>query len=99
MDEYSKSTIRLLLKRDRTYLREILVDISGEDNVPAELNIDVVCAIITTRRPLRQKKIKSSIYTCKCGSNDIRIREMQTRSVDEGSTIFYICMRCGHTCN
>jgi len=99
MDEYSKSTIRLLLKRDESYLREILAEISGRKDIPMELDVDIVCAIITTRRPLQQKHIKSSIYTCKCGSNDIRIREVQTRSADEGSTIFYICMRCGYTCN
>jgi len=99
MDEYSKSTIRLLLERDETYLRKILVDMLGRGNVPVELDVDIVCAIITNQRPIKQKQIKSSIYTCKCGSNDIRIREVQTRSADEGSTIFYICMQCGHTCN
>jgi DNA-directed RNA polymerase I subunit RPA12 len=35
--------------------------------------------------------------TCgKCGSDDARYYELQLRSADEGSTIFYTCQQCGH---
>jgi DNA-directed RNA polymerase I subunit RPA12 len=35
--------------------------------------------------------------TCgKCGSDDARYYELQLRSADEGSTIFYTCQQCGN---
>lgn len=37
---------------------------------------------------------KESHATCKCGSKRIWISDKQTRSGDEGSTIFYLCHDC-----
>lgn len=38
-----------------------------------------------------------AIETCpKCGAEEVRYAEVQLRSADEGSTIFYYC-DCGHT--
>ncbi|KAL4935123.1 hypothetical protein BDV06DRAFT_229118 [Aspergillus oleicola] len=32
----------------------------------------------------------------KCPSKDVMYAQVQLRSADEGSTIFYTCMKCGH---
>lgn len=35
--------------------------------------------------------------TCeKCGKDEIRFYQQQTRSADEGSTVVYTCVNCGH---
>lgn len=35
--------------------------------------------------------------TCeKCGGQEATYFEMQLRSADEGSTVFYTCKSCGH---
>ncbi len=102
MDDYSKRTIELLLESDRKNLREILCDICGSPNkVPSEkdLNMDNVSAIIANRRPSIAKLHKSSIYKCMCGSDNVITREAQTRSADEGSTVYCVCNKCGRSWN
>ena len=102
MDDYSKTTIKLLLERDRKYLREILCDIclSPEDVLQEkDLNMDNVCAIIANIRPSLTKRHKSSIYKCMCGSDNVITREAQIRSADEGSTVFCVCNKCGRSWN
>mmetsp|Transcript_11736 Transcript_11736/g.17421 ORF Transcript_11736/g.17421 Transcript_11736/m.17421 type:complete len:119 (-) Transcript_11736:391-747(-) len=43
-------------------------------------------------------QVRSKIkHTCdKCGAMEMEYWELQTRSADEGSTIFYKCMTCQH---
>ena len=42
------------------------------------------------------KLSKIQINCSKCDSNEAFFFQMQTRSADEGSTIFYKCVKCGH---
>lgn len=102
MDDYTKTTVELLLESNRKYLREILCDICiSPDTVPQEkdLNMDNVGAIIANQRPSTTKLHRSSIYKCICGSNNVITREAQTRSADEGSTVFCVCNKCGRSWN
>ncbi len=92
MDEYSRAVIKLLLERDRAYLSELV----GAD-VPEGTTVDMVCMIITSSTGRENRRHVSSIYRCKCGSNNVVLREVQTRSADEGSTVLHVCKDCGHT--
>lgn len=91
MDNYSRAVIKLLLKRDKAYLSELL----GTE-VPADATVDTVCTIIDSQSQASDKKHISSIYRCKCGSKMVVLREIQLRSADEGSTIIHICKECGN---
>ena len=53
-------------------------------------------------KPLPQLEIAPGVLTCsKCGSNKIITRTQQTRSGDEGQTVFALCSQCnkGWVCN
>lgn len=42
------------------------------------------------------KNTKTVIKCEKCGSEEVRVREQQTRSSDEPVSIFITCKKCGH---
>lgn len=44
------------------------------------------------------KEVEVSVYPCRrCGSGDTELDVKQTRSADEGSTLFWACNACGAT--
>lgn len=45
--------------------------------------------------PLRVEE-RTQILCGKCGHNEATFLQMQTRSADEGSTLFYTCVKCGY---
>lgn len=92
MDSYSRETVQLLLVRHPEYLAEILKKLE----IPASDNVDRITAMIAYRKHAEKELHASSIYICKCGSNLVVTREVQTRSADEGSTIVHICGKCGN---
>ena len=91
MDEYSREVIGLLLERNRPYLEELLSTV-----LPANATVDTVCQIIADKDCAGEDNHVSSIYTCKCGSKRVVLREVQLRSADEGSTILHTCEACGN---
>lgn len=94
--EYTKKTVELLLKRYPEYLAEMLSSRGITIDLQKD-NAESITAMIAHRTHAEVKHHESSIYTCKCGSNFVVTREVQTRSSDEGSTIVHICEKCGHT--
>ncbi|QSS59510.1 hypothetical protein I7I51_08945 [Histoplasma capsulatum] len=44
----------------------------------------------------RESKSRIQVDCQKCDSKEVTWSEMQLRSADEGSTIFYRCPKCGH---
>lgn len=96
MDDYSKSTIKLLLERHPEYLKDILVKLvkySG-DNLSGETP-ESIFSMIANQKHDSQRYHESSIYTCRCGSKSVITREIQNRSLDEASSIVHICTSCG----
>jgi DNA-directed RNA polymerase subunit M/transcription elongation factor TFIIS len=92
--DYTRKTVELLMERYPEYLAEMLcgitIDLQKE-------TAESITAMIAHRNLAEVKHHESSIYTCKCGSNFVVTREVQTRSSDEGSTIVHICEKCGNT--
>ena len=44
-----------------------------------------------------KKKAMTDQYKCgKCKKNECSFEEIQTRSADEPSTLFFTCLNCGH---
>lgn len=96
MDEYTKKTVELLMERYPDYLVQIL----SSQGITIDLRTDTASSITAMIAHQNHAEIKhhiSSIYTCKCGSNSVVTREVQSRSSDEGSTIVHICEKCGNT--
>jgi DNA-directed RNA polymerase subunit M/transcription elongation factor TFIIS len=94
--DYTRKTIKLLLERNPEYLNEILTNLGIRIDLSKETP-DSIAMMLDYQNRTGYFNHKSSIYTCKCGSNNVITREIQTRSADEGSTIFHICQKCGHT--
>lgn len=42
-------------------------------------------------------KFEKDLIKCKCGSSNCLFEQIQTRSADEGMTIFCKCLKCGRT--
>ena len=43
-----------------------------------------------------QRKVMEQDCPKACGGREVACYEMQLRSADEGSTVFYECLKCGH---
>ena len=96
MDDYSEATIQLLLKKNIRYLSLILKkyanDVPDDEKITAEYARKVIMSVSETSINPLNEKIRSSIYVCKkCGLKNVVSRERQTRSSDEGSTIYFFC--------
>jgi DNA-directed RNA polymerase subunit M/transcription elongation factor TFIIS len=94
--DYTRKTIELLFKRYPDYLEEILRDQLGVQVNVSKETPESIALIIQNQNQGSFFSHKSSIYKCKCGSNNVVTREIQNRSADEGSTILHICQSCGH---
>ena len=43
---------------------------------------------------LEDREFQSIVHCRKCGSDNVSWEEKQTRSADEGATVFCVCMKC-----
>jgi len=71
-------------------------DLPAEDLNPLSLAVEK--AIITRRENLEDPTVVSRRYRCrKCGESSTRLRDVQIRCGDEGSTGFADCTVCGYS--
>ncbi|KAM5470220.1 hypothetical protein MauCBS54593_004105 [Microsporum audouinii] len=97
LDELASATIRcdvcgeLNTNRLLTQTKEI---VSISSNFPSRLRAkrSQVQAPATQGRESRTIQVDCE----KCDAKEVTWSEMQLRSADEGSTIFYRCSKCGH---
>ncbi len=108
---YREKKNELLYNLDPIHKNEILLNIINSKNIteikkipqmiPSEINPEI------WKKELAKKHLKeykeqnmatSTEYTCrKCGAKKVRVSSQQTRSADEGMTIFVVCLNCGNT--
>lgn len=69
--------------------------------MPWELNPDAYKQELEKQRIRKFKEQHMAVsteYKCsKCGHNETRISLVQTRSADEGATLYCVCVHCGKT--
>jgi DNA-directed RNA polymerase subunit M/transcription elongation factor TFIIS len=85
MDEYSRQCIKWLIENDREllakYVNTASVDVDEVEN-----------AILGTT--VSTKTEESGIKCRICKKNTVVFLEVQTRSADEGASVFYSCTSC-----
>ncbi|EFR01619.1 hypothetical protein MGYG_04622 [Nannizzia gypsea CBS 118893] len=97
LDELASETIQcdicgeLNTNRLLTQTKEI---VSTSSNFPSKLRFkrSQVQVLATQERESRTIQVDCE----KCDAKEVTWAEMQLRSADEGSTIFYSCSKCGH---
>ena len=97
MDEYSKRCIRYLLENDIGLLTKYVNGSCNSNVVLTGMNTDDIERIILDATLEKDVRIEESAITCrKCGKNTVIHREIQSRSADEGASVYYMCRSCYH---
>ena len=92
MDEYTRECIKWLIENDRELLTHHLNTVCGSSAVSFS-NIDEVEKMILNATA-GNKKEENGIKCKNCGKNTVTFLEVQTRSADEGASVFYSCTNC-----
>ena len=95
------------LSNGNTYLLGLVLDSKVEPyNIPfleaENLNFPMMSNLMKKKHmrdhhDMSQYEAASEIFECPaCGAKKSKFRQLQTRSGDEGSTLFLTCLACGH---
>lgn len=90
MDDYSRQCIKWLVENDKELLAQYVNTICGSSTIPT--NVDEVEQMILGAG--KKKKEESGIKCKSCGKDTVTFFEAQTRSADEGASVFYSCTNC-----
>lgn len=91
MDEYARQCIRWLIENDPKLLSQYVNTIC---NSPINrMDVDEIEKMIldTTGEKMREE---NGIKCKNCGKNTVTFLEIQSRSADEGASVFYSCTNC-----
>jgi DNA-directed RNA polymerase subunit M/transcription elongation factor TFIIS len=91
MDEYTKECIKWLIENDKKLLIQYLNTVS-ESNVISVSSVDEAEQIISGT--FVEKRMENGMKCKNCGKNTVTFLEVQTRSADEGASVFYSCTNC-----
>lgn len=90
MDDYARECIRWLIENDKELLAQYVNTICNSSIIPT--NVDEAEQMILDVG--KKKKEESGIKCKNCGKNTVTFFEVQTRSADEGASVFYSCTNC-----
>lgn len=90
MDDYARECIKWLIENDKELLAQYVNTICGSSVIPT--NVDEAEQMILDVG--KKKKEESGIKCENCGKDTVTFFEVQTRSADEGASVFYSCTNC-----
>lgn len=96
MDEYSKRCIHYLLLADPDRLTKHVNALCGSNGITLKyMNVDDVEKMILDSTLDEDVKTEDSAIQCKkCKQRRVVFREVQSRSADEGASVYYFCKAC-----
>jgi DNA-directed RNA polymerase I subunit RPA12 len=98
MDEYTKECIKWLFENDEKMLVHY-VNTVCKSNINSVSSVDeakqmILDGTIGTKKEELERLVDNGIKCKNCGKNTVTFLEMQTRSADEGASVFYSCSNC-----
>ena len=94
MDEYARECVKWLIENDRDMLRKYVNTICNSNTISVErMDVDAVERVILGAT-VGGRTDESGIKCRDCGKNTVTYLEVQTRSADEGASVFYSCTNC-----
>lgn len=94
MDEYAKMCIQWLIENDRALLTQYVNTISGSNVSIAKMDVNEVEIVLLNATHGSTKREKTGIRCNNCKKNTVIFYEVQSRSADEGASVFYSCTSC-----
>lgn len=95
MDDYSRQCIKWLIENDRALLTQYVNTICGFNVSVTKMDVDAVERVILDATIGNKTIREENGIKCKnCGKNTVTFLEMQTRSADEGASVYYSCSNC-----
>ncbi len=95
MDEYAKESIRWLAKNDRRLLSQYVNTVCGSNSISIEeMDVDEIERMMLDATGGKAKREENGIKCRNCGKNTVTFLEVQSRSADEGASVFYSCTNC-----
>jgi DNA-directed RNA polymerase subunit M/transcription elongation factor TFIIS len=95
MDEYAKMCIQWLIENDRALLTQYVNTISGSNISIAKMDAsEVETVLLDATHGSTMKREETGTRCDNCKKNTVIFYEVQSRSADEGASVFYSCTNC-----
>ena len=92
MDEYARQCIQWLIKNDQELLTKYVNTICSSSSIP--MDVDEIEKMILDVTERKIKREEDGIKCKNCNKNTVTFMEIQSRSADEGASVFYSCTNC-----
>lgn len=92
MDEYARECIRWLIENDIGLLTHYLNTVCESNTISvSKMDVDEIEKVMLDKT---KNKEENGIKCKNCGKNTVTFLEIQSRSADEGASVFYSCTNC-----